>query len=93
MATLYISEYARQARDISGNPVPVGQEPALAIQTVAITAGSVASAAFHATTSLFGFTPERDLLGNLWADADRTTANARMAAGQTRVLGFRARWR
>jgi len=50
MATLYIQEYAKLAVDDMGKPVQIGQEPALASQTVAIGGASVQSAAFNART-------------------------------------------
>lgn len=53
MATLYITEFSNQARDAGGflaGGVP--QMPAVATQTVAIGAGSVASAAFNSATKM-----------------------------------------
>lgn len=50
MATVYITEYARQGRDASGFQMVVADEPPVANQTVAITVGSVQSNAFNALT-------------------------------------------
>jgi hypothetical protein len=51
MAVLYITEYADVARPQAPAGIPSWpQEPPLAEQTVAIGAGSVASAAFNAAT-------------------------------------------
>lgn len=50
MAVLYITEYARQGRDAAGYQMVVADEPPVANQTVAITAGSTASAAFNVNT-------------------------------------------
>jgi hypothetical protein len=50
MAVLYITEYISQAIDGLNNTLAAGKEPAVAQQTIAIGAGSVASAAFNAQT-------------------------------------------
>lgn len=50
MAVLYVTEYVRQGRDGAGYNMVVADEPSLVDQTVAITAGSVQSAAFNAST-------------------------------------------
>lgn len=51
MAVLFITEYARQGRDAGGRNMVVAEEPPLANQTVAITAGTVQSSAFAAGTA------------------------------------------
>lgn len=50
MATVYITEYARQGRDASGFQMVVADEPPIVNQTVAITVGSVQSSAFNNLT-------------------------------------------
>lgn len=50
MAAIFITEYA-EAVNIAGKLVPAGVEPAVAEQTVAITAGSLQSAAFNDKTT------------------------------------------
>ena len=50
MAVVYITEYARQGRDASGYQMVVADLPSIANQTVAITAGSVQSAALNPLT-------------------------------------------
>lgn len=47
---VFITEYARQGRDASGYQMVVADEPPIANQTVAVTAGSVQSAPFNALT-------------------------------------------
>lgn len=49
MANMYITEYAELATDPNGRPIPVGKEPAIAVQNVAFTT-STASAAFNGRT-------------------------------------------
>jgi hypothetical protein len=87
MAILYISEYSRQALDISGSPVPVGQEPALAIQTVAIAGASAQSAALQAATRFVRLHTDAICSVKFGMNPVATTADARMAAGQTEFWG------
>ena len=51
MAFVYVTEYLRQAQDGISRLLPAGMEPALVVQKIAITAGSVQSAAFNARTT------------------------------------------
>lgn len=51
MAFAYITEYLRQPKDGVGLVLPAGNEPSLAVQKVAIGAGSVQSAPFNALTT------------------------------------------
>lgn len=51
MATLYITEFARQGRDAAGYTMVVADEPAIANQTVAIGGASAQSSAFAANTA------------------------------------------
>ena len=51
MATMYIAEYQRQARDADGNVLPVGEEPATTTQAVTYTATAGASTAFLDSTT------------------------------------------
>jgi hypothetical protein len=89
MATLYITEYD----NIAIMPNTMGQvpeEPPIAEQTVAITSGSIQSAAFHPKTRcvrlhcdaicsvLFGFVINNPTV---------TTGSGRMVAGQTEFRG------
>lgn len=50
MAFAFITEYLRQPQDGIDRVLPAGHEPGLAVQKVAIGAGSVQSAAFNART-------------------------------------------
>lgn len=51
MATMYIAEYERQARDAEGNMMQAGEEPATTTQAVTYTATSGESAAFLDSTT------------------------------------------
>lgn len=50
MATVYLTEFANTGRDAAGYKMQCAHESQTASQTVAITAGSVQSAAFNALT-------------------------------------------
>jgi hypothetical protein len=50
MATLWIIEYERMARDADGHIIPVGMEPAVAVQAVATSGTSAQSAALNERT-------------------------------------------
>lgn len=87
MATLYISEYSQWAIEINNRSVwQVPKEPALATQTVAI--GTVASSnAFNAATRVVRVHADAICSIKFGADPMATTADARMAAGQTEYFG------
>ena len=50
MALLFISEYRNMATDAFGKPIPIGEEPAVVTQVVAVTTPSTPSAAFNSST-------------------------------------------
>lgn len=91
MASLYVSEYKNLAQGANGYIVQAGQEPALAVQKLAIGAGSVASASFNAEASFVmvhtdaichvAFGSAKD------SDPTATSSYTRMAAGETRFFG------
>jgi len=79
MAVLYISEYS-----IDSQPTPtVGQEPAMASQTVAIGAGSVQSAAFNSGTRLVRLHTDLACSVSFGLNPTATVTTARLAIGQT----------
>ena len=51
MAFLYITEFENSGSDASDRKVPVGQFPALAVQKIAVGAGSVSSATLNEKTT------------------------------------------
>ena len=87
MATLYIQEYAKLAGDDMGKPVQVGQEPALASQTVAIGGSSVQSAAFNARTEFVRVHTDVICSVKFGANPTAATSDARMGAGATEMFG------
>jgi hypothetical protein len=86
MATLYISEYDRQARDPRAI-VPTGQEPAIATQTITISGVSAQSAAFNAKTTFIRVHTDAICSLVFGASPTATTSGARMAANQTEFFG------
>jgi hypothetical protein len=90
MAIVDISEYENQARDARNDSIPTGNEPALAYQQVAITAGSVASVAFQDTTRMVRV--HADAVCRIKFGAAPVAAagtSMRMAAGSTEYFGVR----
>ena len=85
MATLYITEFACQGRDLAGyiNQNGGAQQPPLAEQTVAIGASSAASAAFNAKTTIVRVHADSICSISFGAAPTAAATNARMAAGQT----------
>lgn len=75
MAVVYIAEYANIATPFN--------EPANALQTVAITAGSVASAAFQNNTNLVRVHTDAICSVAFGAAPTATATTTRLAANQT----------
>lgn len=82
MATLYISEYVRMGLD-SRVPVPAGEEPALATQTVAVSGTSAQSSAFNANTRFVRIHTDTICCLVFGSSPTATTSGMRMAADQT----------
>ena len=87
MATLYITEYNRMTLDVSGAVVPIGMEPAITTQTVAISGVSAQSALLNSATRFVRI--ETDTICHLlWAaNPTATTSHTRLAASQTEYFG------
>lgn len=83
MATVYITEFARQGRDASGFPMVVADEPAIANQTVAITAGSVQSSAFNALTKFVRVSTDAICSIEFGANPTASATTRRMPANTT----------
>lgn len=86
MAKLYITEYRRLGKDKSGNVIQTGQNPPLATQVVNITAGSLQSAFFNASTSLIRVHTDAICSVELGENPTATTNSTRMAANTTEYL-------
>lgn len=83
MAVVFITEYARQGRDASGYQMVVADEPAIANQTVAITAGSVQSNAFNALTRFVRVSTDAVCSIEFGTNPTATATTRRMPANTT----------
>jgi hypothetical protein len=79
MAVLYISEYTEGSQFAP----TLGNEPAIAQQTVAIGVGSVQSAAFGRNTTVVRLHTDLGCSIRFGTNPTATTGHARMALGQT----------
>lgn len=86
MAKIYITEYRRLGTDKSGNIIQTGENPPLTTQVVNITAGSLQSAAFNASTSLIRVHTDAICSVEIGANPVATANSSRMAAGTTEYL-------
>lgn len=87
MATLYITEYDRLAKEDYGPPVPTGMEPSLGDQTVPISGTSAQSATLNEKTRFVMV--HTDVVCHI-AFADNptaTTSNRRLPADSTIFYG------
>ena len=83
MATVYITEYARQGRDASGFQMVVADEPPVANQTVAIGGSSAQSSAFNALTRFVRISTDAVCAIEFGAHPTATTSTRRMPANTT----------
>lgn len=87
MATVYVTEYARQARDAAGFTMVVADEPPLANQTVAISASSVQSSAFNASTRFIRVSTDAVCSIEIGANPTASATTRRMPANTTEYFG------
>lgn len=86
MANIFISEYAQTPLDL-GQSIPCGVEPAIAVQVVAVSAGSLQSAVFNVNTRFVRVHTDVTAYVKFGANPTATTSEARMAAGSTEFFG------
>jgi hypothetical protein len=82
MAVLYITEFAAPAV-ITGQGAPVGAQPPLVEQTVAIGGTSTQSSAFNTATRFVRVHTDAICSISFGSSPTATATKARMAAGQT----------
>jgi hypothetical protein len=87
MAFAYITEYLRQPKDAIDRVLPAGQEPALAVQKIAIGAGSIQSAPFNAKTTFVRINVDVVCSIQFGANPTATAADTRMSADATEYFG------
>lgn len=86
MAKVYITEYA-QAKVLDGRILPVGVEPPLTVQTVAIGGTSAQSAALNAKTKFVEVHTDAIMSYKVGTNPTATANDARMAANTTKFIG------
>lgn len=88
MAKLYITEFAFQGGGES--PLPLGQQPVIAEQTIAIGGASVQSAVFNAATRFVTVSTDAICSIKFGTDPTATTDSMRLAADQSVSFGVQA---
>ena len=87
MATVYITEYARQARDASGYQMVIADEPSVTNQTVAVTGASAQSATFNPLTRFLRVHTDAICSIEFGTNPTATTTSRRMPANTTEYFG------
>lgn len=87
MAFAYITEYLRQPLDGISRVLPAGQEPAIAVQKVAISASSVQSLALNEKTTFVAINVDAACSFKFGANPVATTASMRMPMDGTMYFG------
>lgn len=87
MAFAYITEYLRQPTDGIDRVLPAGHEPGLAVQRIAIGAGSVQSAAFNAKTKFIAVNVDATCSYSIGANPTADATKMRIPANGTIYLG------
>lgn len=83
MATLYVTEFARQGIDARSNVTVMADQPPVAEQTVAIGAGSVQSSAFNALTTFVRLHTDAICSVSFGTNPTAATSAMRLAANTT----------
>lgn len=87
MAFAYISEYIRQPKDGVSLVLPAGMEPAIAVQRVAIGAGSVQSAPFNPQTRFIAVNVDLTCSYAVGSNPTATTSTMRIPQDATIYMG------
>jgi hypothetical protein len=89
MAFIYVTEYLRQAKDGITLVMPAGNEPALAVQKIAIGAGSIQSAPFDRRTSFVAINTDATCSVAFGENPTATVASTRIPADGTQFFGVK----
>ena len=87
MTVLRIKEYTDLARDVKGNVILAGKEPAIAEQTVVNTGASTKSAAFNEQTRFVFITTDSICSIKFGSDPTATTSHDRLPVNAERFYG------
>ena len=88
MANLYITEYAKLAHDVDGNPLQVPEEPALAEQAVSFTT-STQSAALNRLTTVVRLLADADCHIKFGTNPTATTSHQKLEANVEYLRGIK----
>lgn len=89
MATLYITEFDRQGRDIDSYPSPVAAWPPVAQQAITISSTSAQSAALNAQTTLVRLHTDTACWIEVGSNPTATNAKMKMPADSTEYFSVR----
>ena len=87
MATVYITEYDNMPLDVNARTVPIGLEPAVAYQTVAIGGASAQSSAFNSRTRFVRIATDAICSIKFGTNPTAVATETRLAANQTEFFG------
>jgi hypothetical protein len=94
MAVLFIAEYENLATNYSsGGAMAIAQDPPIAEQTEAITAGSTQSNAFNGGTKFIRVHTDAICSIAVGPDPTASATTRRMAANQTEYFGVKGGWK
>lgn len=88
MATITITEFAEQAKDVANRLVPVGLFPALTTQTVTGTTTSVQSSTLHDKTHFVRIVSDLDAVIEIGTNPTASASTTRLPADQVEYLGI-----
>ncbi len=89
MSELNITEYGQLGRDASGYTVPVGEEPALAVQNVSFTSSSIQSAAFQGKTRFVRVVADIDTRISFGENPTAAATTSTLPAGAVEYFGVK----
>lgn len=89
MATLHITEFDRQGRDIDSYSSPVAAWPPVAQQAISISSASAKSAVLNAQTTLVRLHTDTTCWVEVGTDPTATNAKMRMVADSTEYFSVR----
>jgi hypothetical protein len=90
LMALFLTEYSRISSDLGSNGIAAAQEPAVAEQTITVTAGSQQSEPFNAQTAFVMVHAQEAACLKWGTNPTAVTTAQRIAAGETRFVGVPA---
>lgn len=87
MATLSISEYQVIGRDMNSSPLPIGREPAVAVQSIKVSAKAAQSDTFGEATHIIRVVSDVDCRIAFGSDPKATDNSMLLPAGAPEYFG------